>query len=132
MNTLSWFIYMAGVFGNLNLILGAFLFFGTLITVIITILGMVMHSDMGKEEAKFWEFKRQMCARWAARMWALIVVVSFVQIASPTRETMLAIAASQVGEQIAKTDTVKGIAGDAAKALELWIKKQIEAEKPKT
>jgi hypothetical protein len=42
---------------------------------------------------------------------------------------MYAIAASQVGESIVKSEQTQEMASDATKALQQWIKKQIDPEK---
>lgn len=47
----------------------------------------------------------------------------------PSKSTMYAIAASQAGEKIAQSEQVRGIADEATKALQQWIKRQIEPEK---
>ena len=64
---------------------------------------------------------------WA---WCLISLVLFVFI--PSSNTMYAVAASQVGEQVVKSEAIQGVANDATKALQSWIKRQIEpvTEKP--
>ena len=59
------------------------------------------------------------------RVILLLMVFFILGNAMPDRNTMYAIAASQVGEKIATSEIAKGVADDAPKALQLWIKKQI-------
>lgn len=56
----------------------------------------------------------------------MIVVLSLTGAVLPSRDTMYAIAASQVGEQALKTP----LAEKAEKALEAWLNKQTKTDNP--
>jgi hypothetical protein len=47
----------------------------------------------------------------------------------PSKNTMYAMAASQMGEKVVSNQTVQEVGGDVAKALQSWIKSQIEERK---
>jgi hypothetical protein len=117
MNSISWFIYIAQVSQSLgNLLIG----FGA---ATITCCG-------------FYTFARTLAASIdaetfvphfpAARYVALGVLFLLIGNLMPERNTMYAIAASQVGERVAGSDAVQGITADATIALQQWIKRQIE------
>lgn len=123
MNSLSWFLYLTDVLGNVS----------TAITVInifiITGILMVVLARGISEGAAFSDVKNF----WViVRRWALVIVGMLgVAIFIPEKNTMYAIAVSQVGEQIAQTEAVKGITNDGLLALRSWIKKQLDTEKAK-
>lgn len=119
MNSVSWFIYIAQISNSLG---EMFIAFG-------------VSSLVGVGLA--WGFPRVFnameCNRpddrdyWTPppfRSGYVAAAICFLVVGNlmPEKNTMYAIAASQVGEQIVKTE----IASDATKALHQWIKKQIE------
>ena len=64
---------------------------------------------------------------WRSLSAALISMT--VSVFSPSRDTMYAIAASQIGERVIQNEAVQGIANDATKALQQWIKRQLADDK---
>lgn len=119
MNSVSWFIYIAQVSSSLGVM---FCILGTLLMVA------VMGRFVFPYARNTMEFSKPgdgdyMPPRPIARGYmALSVIFMLAGNLMPEKNTMYAIAASQVGEQIVKTE----IASDATKALHSWIKKQIE------
>ena len=67
------------------------------------------------------QYVHQHTRDWSARVGSADVFV----IVTPEKKTLYAIAASEYGEQIIKSE----IGNDATKALQQWIKRQIEPEK---
>jgi len=111
MNSLSWFIYLAGVMDGLNMILG--------LAALFILGGCGMYSlinGINENELVVARF------RWFATALGCILLSVLI----PTKNTMYAIAASEFGEKLAGTDAVKGVTNDAAVALRQWIKRQIE------
>lgn len=134
MNSISWFLYCADVLESFGNIFGVFNCFLFLIAVILTACGIFIHAtdyDRSKEGVKYWEQRRADCASWAKKLWTIFVLLTFILIAVPSKGTMYAIAASEVGERVAQSEAVKGIADDATKALRAWINKQIQPQEPK-
>jgi len=74
--------------------------------------------------AEEWQEGPSYAKRWAWSAVPLIIMSALL----PSSSAMYAIAASQIGEQLANSDDVKGIAADAKKALQQWIKKQVEPQ----
>ena len=112
MNSLSWFLYFADVASSFAILLACVSLFGGLILIITSAIYAV-------ENDRFW---------WQGwKVFAPICLSSaLIACAIPSRQTMYAIAASRV---IVQNETVKGIANDATKALQIWIKKQVETER---
>ena len=123
MNSVSWFLYLIEVVGNLRAIATAVLFSGILAvggSALFAPIILMMAEDFG-DGATDW-------LKTAAKVFATAWVVSLpVYLFTPSKNTMYAMAASEVGEQIIKTE----LASDATKALHQWIKKQIEPEAKK-
>lgn len=125
MNSVSWFLYAIDVIGNLKAIsVMAFVVFGimfivTLIAVPISD-GEVLDAESRPTWYKFF---------WRSLTCTIVGFLIFTIL--PSRNTMYAIAASEVGEKVIANEQVRGIADDATKALHQWIKKQIEPEAAK-
>lgn len=124
MNQLSWLIYLAGVSGNLQ----GFLIF---LCIALGIGGMIsggigfamMHDAYDDDDRK----KIKVTLKFSKT--ALIAMIGFGVFSSvmPDRNTLYAIAVSEMGERVLSTPT----AGKAFKALDAWLDDQIkEAEKP--
>ena len=133
MNSLSWFLYLAGVLDELKTVATLFAIFGGVAAVILTLCGMFLHCERYSwttpDTIEWWEGRRAQCATGAKWMWPFVVVVAVMAILAPNKGTMYAIAASEVGERVAANEAVRGITSDATKALQQWIKRQIEPEK---
>jgi hypothetical protein len=119
MNSVSWFLYLADVLGNLSTASIPFLIIGTIIAGACTLLGMFLQAgdySWVKEADKQWfESRRVGCATAAKRLWPAILIVAVVVCFIPSKNTMYAIAASEVGEKVVKSEAVQGIATDATK-----------------
>lgn len=130
MNQISWLIYFSNVSGNL----GALLIFLGLVVLVVAIAywtsSYVMFDNIGRWESEAAR-NEQLKATYKTRKYvpALIGLTFFMWITAafmPSQETVLAIAASQVGEQMLKTPT----ANLAVDALNAWLKRQIAAPAP--
>lgn len=117
MNSVSWFIYIAQVSENMGRLLIFLGIIGTATSLLFFIVPRAIKFIEAGDDISVKPFK--------ASVFALGVVALLLGNLMPERNTMYAIAASQVGEQIVKTE----IASDATKALHQWIKKQIEPQK---
>jgi hypothetical protein len=124
MNSVSWFIYIAQISSSLgNLFVGL-----ALIGLIVIGIGYAAPRLSNFFEAANPGDKDYIEPRPVQKLCAGLCITSLVLgNIMPERNTMYAIAASQVGEQIVKTE----IASDATKALHQWIKRQIEPETKK-
>jgi hypothetical protein len=120
MNSLSWFIYGADVVGNVSHILSALLCFTLLAWTALNISVPVTEGEVLE-----WEHY----SAWWRRGLYTLVIGGFALAFIPSKNTLYAIAASEIGETVAKHDAVQSVASDAAKALHSWIKKQIEPSK---
>lgn len=121
MNSVSWFIYIAQVSGSIGTMFCVLGVLGLLGAGMLALFGTIAQSCEANE------FKPLIPkARWIALAVLLLLFGNLM----PEKNTMYAIAASQVGEQIANSETVKGVADDATKALRSWIKRQIDEPKP--
>lgn len=118
MNQLSWLLYLADVSGNF----GEFFIISMTISVIAFFIWCIAAATNGggfsPSEWKGW------------RKAGLIIVPTFLfsfvfHAMTPSKETVYAIAASEMGEQVLKTP----LAGKAEKALESWLDRQITPPK---
>lgn len=124
MNQLSWLIYLAEVLGNIHCVLvlvGSGL---VIMAVVLTIVGAICGEEVSyQSEATNLRARAFKESVWSKVIPCLIASVILFTVSSlvPSKETVYAIAASEMGEQVLKTPT----AGKAVKALEAWLDKQI-------
>jgi hypothetical protein len=133
MNSLSWLIYLASLSGSISEFFAALAFMGAAVAIAGFVFSMMWTDGSygGDRRMKGYEEMRQRGKYLAPRgLWALIVLGS-ISVILPSSNTIYAIAASEVGERLITDETVKGLASDSTKALQQWIKKQIEPEKAK-
>lgn len=127
MNSLSWFLYFADVVSRVG-DMSAFIVFG-----VVALLGFglvfspliaIMLDEIGfAEHIPIRTVVKTVLIFWCSALLVYVIV--------PAKNTMYAIAASEMGEKLAQNQAVQGIASDATKALQQWIKRQIEPEKTK-
>lgn len=120
MNSVSWFLYFTDVVGNLGILLT-----GVTVTSICgaVVAAFIFGFCIIEEEDTKTPLK---ALKWSV---AILAISSLSNVLLPSKNTLYAIAASQVGEQVIKNEAVQGIANDATKALQQWIKKQLTEEK---
>lgn len=118
MNSLSWFLYLIDVVSNVKTMAVGFLVAAGFAWV-----GLNISVPVTEGEVLEWgDFKK-----WWTRGVVIIAVCGALVSVLPSKNTMYAIAASEVGERVVKSETVQGITTDATKALHQWIKRQIES-----
>lgn len=146
MNSLSWLLYIAGVSGSFGVLLiwmGIFLVFGG---GVLYVLSVILRQDGLKpvefrygatEDSQSYKNgvanKKEMLgwakstSFWGRSMIIIGVVGWFIAAGLPSKETVYAIAASEMGEELLKTPT----AAKATKALDAWLDKQIAEQTKK-
>ncbi len=105
MNSLSWFLYFAGMAASVSMF---FTLFGFLT---LTVLGFVsVYAWLEDNNPKYLK-------------WNLVpVLLIAVAVLIPSKDTMYAIAASELGEEVVKS----AIGQKSIKAIEQWIDSQLE------
>lgn len=122
MNNLSWFLYAVDVTDKIGTLIGI-----TLLVVGLLFFAINIAVPVSEGEILEWKDFKKWWARGAAALFFGGLLFTLI----PSKSTMYAMAASEVGERVVKTEAVQGIASDATKALQVWIKKQIEPKDQK-
>ncbi len=124
MNTLSWFLYFADILVNIasSLVFLGFCFGGAYI-------GWVIHTTISNESAEDLAriYGREVKEKKAYPKLTLVVLSACCFLTAnllPSKNTMYAIAASELGEEAAKS----AIGQKSLKAIEQWIDKQLESK----
>lgn len=117
MNNLSWFLYLSDIAGNIQGLCVAII----LVIGIITALCFAAYS-MEENAAAALPLGLKLLFR-------VIVPAVVIAVLIPQKNTMYAIAASELGDRLAHSPQGQELTSDAMKALQQWIKKQIEPEK---
>jgi len=133
MNNLSWMIYLAELSGSVSGFL-TFLAIASAVVAIASIAGWL--STMGNPYCWSWDDKDMKIAdhkrvhhqlrRIAPRAAVALLVFGLTSTFLPSKGTVYAIAASEMGEQLLDTPT----AGKAVKALDAWLDRQIAGDTP--
>jgi hypothetical protein len=119
-NSVSWFIYIAQVSNSLGIM---FCILGGTGLVISGLYALIASAVATADEDEL--VLKAPSVRYVVASIAMLVAGNVM----PERNTMYAIAASQVGEKLVASEAVRGVADDATKALHQWIKRQIEPDK---
>lgn len=110
MNSLSWMIYAAGAVGNLSQV-------AVLVAVFGSMLGGACFAFGKAQEVP-------QLAMWGKRTAIIALVAAIIAIFTPTSNTIYAIAASEMGEEVLISET----GGKAVEALNAWLDRQIAGE----
>lgn len=119
MNTLSWLLYAADLAGSLSTVL-TLVAFGAGLAGTVTVVARAMRRDFDGD-GPVWE------GGWAVSkgFYRVAIIAALIAAIVPGKDTIYAIAASEVGEEALKSET----AGKAVKALNAWLDQQIAPEK---
>lgn len=130
MNDLSWLIYLADVVSNLSTTLTWFGALSVAITVLLVIVGFArgdvypFRSDKIKAAAE--DIKNKL-HRYALKVPLIVIpIVLIVYTLVPERQTIMMIAASEFGEEIATSAEAKDLGGKAYKSLDKFLSDYLE------
>lgn len=131
MNQVSWLIYLSDISDKIG---GLLVFFGFVVLIVAAayfIVSLVQLDNLSKYNNGNAENKEVLKIAVKTRRFipALIVLSSFfwlMAVFAPSKDTVLAIAASQVGEQVLKSPT----GNLATQALDAWLKRQMAMPPP--
>lgn len=115
MNSLSWFIYLAGLFDSLNHVT-TFLSITSLLALGVLVFVALPMSDCNAGESAWAIWKKI-----GKCLLPICIISGTINTVLPTKETMYAIAASEMGEKVMHTQTFN----KATQALNAWLDKQI-------
>lgn len=118
MNELSWLIYLAGVVGNIGFVAVTVAIVSGLVASGCAIFGAIVtlegYNDEDRQEATK---AFSICKKTAV----ICVSASLLAAIIPSSNTIYAIAASEMGERVIKSET----GGKALEALNAWLDRQI-------
>jgi hypothetical protein len=118
MNQLSWLLYLADVSASSE---GWLIFFGIVAVVVSTVSVLILFNMPLEEEGVRGATGKTMLVSIPTTL-----VCVLLSVALPSRETVYAIAASELGEQVLTSETGQR----AGRALNAWLDKQIGASAP--
>lgn len=123
MNTLSWLLYFADVAGGIDSVFTAIAVVSLIAAFIWGVIGFAAVS-VDDPNLDFW---RSRCKIGWSIIAPSLFFGSILSSAVPSKDTIYAIAASEMGEQALQTPT----ADRAFKAINSWLDKQIEGDAKK-
>lgn len=117
MNTLSWFLYLADIANKLYVNIGPSLVITFLFIIVPLFVCSVVYSEERDYENGEYKRVRVYPARhvgahlkWIVPLWVIFFVLGMI---IPSKDTLLMIAASQVGEQVIQLQQVQELGGEA-------------------
>lgn len=126
MNNLSWFIYLTQVVPGLGqMFTGLAIVLGTALA--LSFMVRVMSSD----EDDYEEELKPMLIKFHKYSTICGVVFALLAVSIPNRQTMILIAASEVGEKVYQSEKAKAILDPSVELLQEWIKKELTSLKEK-
>ena len=139
MNSLSFLIYLAGVTGSV----GSFLTFLAVVFGILATLSMVVWLVMHDETDRFSDrlkgddlvacrSMRTKAWRWFWGFTGLLVLAGCIASITPTRQTVLLIAASEMGERVLNHPRVNSVVDPGIELLTAWMEKETREIKKQT
>jgi len=135
MNSLSWLIYLAGVTDSLSNFLKFLTCVLFVLCVILTLLSVALLNTTGlSEKEKVTQAAAQkVCKRYAILIFVVFFCFGLLVNVLPNRQTVLLIAASEIGERAMNSekmakinDKVVSVIDPSVELLNVWIAKQTE------
>ena len=127
MNKLSVMLWLSDFLPALGVLGGMLGTVGVAASSILTACGVLMYSDdtRAKEEV---EAARLRCVKAAWRLWPVALFSVAVCVATPSKMTVMAIAASEASGMALQSEDGKEITNDALSAVKAWLKAQIKEQ----
>ena len=120
MNTLSWLILLAGVTGSL----GKFIAFVTVVFGFLTIASVfVLIASLDSRSPDAPQITKRSW-RWFGVFLSLMIFTGALAAITPSRQTVLLIAASQMGEQVLNHPRVNQVVDPGIELLTTWMQKE--------
>jgi Mn2+/Fe2+ NRAMP family transporter len=116
MNTLSVLIYLAGVAQTLTVVLGVAIAAAAVTLFVAVMISTNTYSINQQENANKWRNRA---------IWSLIVLLPLLSI-TPSRQTVLLITASEMGERLVTSDAVGQIADPSMRLVQVWIQRETD------
>lgn len=129
MNNLSWFIYLTQLVDNIGGASIALVIVLAFAGIPLAIFWCIFASEAGIDSTKHDSEEKQVALLFRRLTKSWIVAIFFfltVSVVIPSRQTMLLIAGSEIGERIVKSDAVKDIVNPGADLLKAWIKDETD------
>lgn len=122
MNNLSWMIYAVDVINNLNILMGIVSVLGGILFLALSF-AYAVNSEGSDTEKQRTTLKA--IAKWLKVDGAVVSVTVILCVIVPSKETMLLIAASEVGERVLSNEKVTSIIDPSVQYLQAWIKNEL-------
>lgn len=127
MNSLSWLLWLSDVTPKIGAITGTFAALGALAAIVLTALGLFLKADSNytsnyEQRSASVEMARLSCVSAAKRVWPIAIVAMLISAIMPDKTTVLAIAASEVGQTTINTPEAVEIKNEALRTLRDWLK----------
>ena len=120
MNGLSWLIYLAEVVDTFGKMLGTSLFISIFALMAASAAVVIGHVE---EESAVASAGKKL-AKWTI---GALFVGSIFFVITPSRQTVLLIAASEIGERVMTSDRVQGVIDPSVELLQTWIRQQTQS-----
>lgn len=129
MNSLSWLIYIIGMVEPLKDFL-LFLAIFTGLAFLVTFLACgILVSDISSFDRDGEQKKKDIIARYKGYRKKLIpvfIAVAILGILIPKKETMILIAASEIGHQVITSDSLRSALSPSGELIQTWIKNETQ------
>lgn len=126
MNSLSWFIYLTQIVDNLGNAAGGVLaavgIFGGIGLVMFSVFTFEIGNPTDDNERYLIGLRKTLTKAFVA----IMVVAGLVAVFTPSRQTMLMIAGSEMGERLIKSESVNGIVNPGMDLIRKWIKQEAD------
>lgn len=120
MNTLSWLIYLAGVTGSLS----GFAVFIAVVFGLMAVVTVIVFCSTLDSSADGVELFQKKCKGWFSTFMVLMIFMGTLAALIPSRQTVLLIAASQMGEQVLNHPRVNEVVNPGIELLTTWMQKE--------
>lgn len=124
MNSLSWLIYLADITGDIEGLLTGVFVFG-LVGLVLTSIGYFMMSGDNYCASEF-----EACRKFIKLAWPIVLICGVLVAVIPARKTIMFIAASEFGEEIAQSNKAQNVGNKAYRALDKMLSEYLDAGKP--
>ena len=133
MNSLSFLIYLSGVTGSMSGFLTFVMVAFGVLALISLVVWIIMHDETDGRQAQLVGEALQSCREMRQKSWGwfwrftyLFVIVGMLASLTPSRQTVLLIAASEMGEKVLNHPRVQTVMDPGIELLTTWMAKETQ------
>jgi sensor domain CHASE-containing protein len=126
MTSLSWFIYFASLVDSISTVFGLAAIILVVLFGFTFILNFMMNDDVHHSDKETLQKNYEYVKSIRRPLYWLVPIFIFISIVVPSRDTLILIAASEIGQKVVFSEQVQNALSPSGELIQTWIKNETQ------